>query len=184
MNETCNLPPESHVAGMGLATFLARRVGKLLTPAFLVGVVLSVPSSAQIKFSIVGKMPITLPFELIDNRVFVEVDITVDYTRHQLVFEKNRHYGRRDSYDRAGLWMGQDGDRFTVVDVIAGGPAAQAGVQQGESILAIDGISTSKLVLPDVRERIRRAKVGTKITLLVESKGEQRRVTIVLRDLV
>lgn len=58
---------------MGLATFLTRRVGKLLTSAFLVGVVLSVPSSAQTKFSIVGKTPITLPFELIDNRVFVEV---------------------------------------------------------------------------------------------------------------
>lgn len=423
MNKACNLPPESRVAEMGLATFLARRVGKVLTPAFLVGAVLSVPSSAQTKFSIVGKMPITLPFELIDNRVFVEVlldgsgplhfildtgaggfsltdtaaqklglqvvesgqgpgagentvrvgkthiaklrlgslqfedvdasvlpggdsgnvfgkkpldgivglavfervvvkhdyihkrltfippqdfhyqgrglvvpfdvprqipvvdaeldgvrgrfgidtgarsslllygpfveqnklaqkyqaslegvtgwgiggpvrsllarayelkigavvvrdlvirlstqraglttssemagligpdvlaqfDVIVDYSRHQLVFEKNRQYGRRDSYDRAGLWMGQDGDRFTVVDVIAGGPAAQAGVQQGESILAIDGISTSKLVLPDVRERIRRAKVGKKIILLVESKGKQRRVTIVLRDLV
>lgn len=73
MSKTCDLAPERRVAGMGLATFLARRVGKVLMPAFLVGVVLSVPSSAQTKFSIVGKMPTTLPFELIDNRVFVEV---------------------------------------------------------------------------------------------------------------
>lgn len=423
MNKTCNLPPASRVEGMSLATFLARRVRKILTLALLLGVVLSVSSSAQTKFSIVGKTPFTLPFELIDNRIFVEVflggrgplhfildtgasgfsltdtavqklglqvmesgqgpgvgentvrvgkthiaklrlgglqfedvdasvlpggdsdnvfgkkpvdgvvglavfervvvkhdyihklltfippqdfhyqgrglvvpfdlprhipvvdaeldgvrgrfgidtgarsslllygpfvgqnklaekyhanlegvtgwgiggsvrsllararelkigavvvrdlvirlstqraglttssemagligpdvlaqfDVTVDYSRHQLVFEKNRQYGRRDSYDRAGLWMGQDGDRFTVVDVIAGGPAAQAGVQQGESILAIGGVSTSKLLLPDARERIRRAKVGRKVTLLVETNGKQRRVTIVLQDLV
>jgi len=67
--------------------------------------------------------------------------------------------------------MGQDGEHFTVVDVIAGGPADQAGIKPGDTILAIDGTATSKLVLRDVRESIRRATVGRRMTLILESGG-------------
>jgi len=35
MNKTCNLPPKSRVEGIGLATFLARRVAKVLSLGFL-----------------------------------------------------------------------------------------------------------------------------------------------------
>jgi C-terminal processing protease CtpA/Prc len=80
--------------------------------------------------------------------------------------------------------MGQDGTHFTVVDVIDGGPAAEAGVKKGDTILAIDGVGTENLVLPDVRERIRRQTVGTKLTLLLESDRKRRTAVITLRDLV
>jgi C-terminal processing protease CtpA/Prc len=116
--------------------------------------------------------------------VLSQFDLTVDYSRNRIIFEKNKNYGRRDSYDRAGMWMGQDGEYFTVVDVIAGGPADQAGVRPGGSIVAIDDVPTKRLILPDVRERIRREPVGKKVTLVLESQGKRRTVTIVLRDLV
>jgi hypothetical protein len=121
---------------------------------------------------------------LIGPDVLSQFDLTVDYPHNRLIFEKNEHYGRRDSYDRAGMWMGQDGEHFTVVDVIAGGPADQAGIKQGESVLAIDGVSTEKLVLPDVRDRMRHDRAGTRIALLLESNGKRRTTVITLRDLV
>jgi hypothetical protein len=121
---------------------------------------------------------------LIGPDVLSQFDVTFDYSGSRIIFEKNANYGRRDSYDRAGVWMGQDGDHFKVVDVIAGGPAAAAGVQQQDTILAIDGVTTGKLVLPEVRERIRRETVGKKLTLLLESGGKRRTVVITLRDLV
>jgi len=71
-----------------------------------------------------------------------------------------------------------------VVDVIPGGPAAEAGVRQGDTILAIDGVPTRQLVLPDVRQRIRREAVGNRIALSLESNGKPRTALIVLRDLV
>ena len=80
--------------------------------------------------------------------------------------------------------MGQSGKHFASVDVIADGPAAEAGVKQGDIILAIDGVDTGKLVLPDIRERIRREDPGKKVTLLLDSDGRERAVTITLRDLV
>jgi hypothetical protein len=121
---------------------------------------------------------------LIGPDVLAQFDVTFDYTRSRIIFEKNQNYGRRDSYDRAGVWMGQNGKHFTVVDVIAGGPAQEAGVKQGDTILAIDGKSTDKLLLPDVRERMRRRPVGDKVSLLLESEGKQRTAVITIRDLV
>jgi hypothetical protein len=121
---------------------------------------------------------------LIGPDVLSQFDLTVDYARNRLIFERNSNYGRRDSYDRAGMWMGQNGNRFAVVDVIAGGPADEAGIKAGDSILAIDGTSTSKLVLPDVRESIRRATVGHRMALILESAGSIRTAVVTLRDLV
>ena len=121
---------------------------------------------------------------LIGPDVLSQFDVTFDYARSRIIFEKNPNYGRRDSYDRAGMWMGQSGQHFTAVDVIAGGPAQQAGVKQGDTILAIDGKSTEKLVLPEVRENMRRRPVGDKVSLLLESEDKRHTVVITLRDLV
>lgn len=121
---------------------------------------------------------------LIGPDVLSQFDVTFDYARSRIIFEKNSQYGRRDSYDRAGLWMGQSGDHFIAIDVIAGGPAAAAGVQQGDTILAIDGTDTAKLILPEVREKIRREPVGNEMTLLLDSAGKRHTVTLKLRDLV
>ncbi|MGB8784591.1 MAG: hypothetical protein ACLP0H_02720 [Terriglobales bacterium] len=52
---------------------------------------------------------------LIGPDVLSQFDLTVDYPRNRLIFEKNKHYGRRDSYDRSGMWMGQDGKHFTAL---------------------------------------------------------------------
>ena len=121
---------------------------------------------------------------LIGPDVLSQFDVTFDYSRSRIIFEKNSQYGRRDSYDRAGIWMGQEGEHFVVIDVIAGGPAAAAGVRQGDTILAIDGADTAKLVLPDVREKIRREPVGKEMTLLLDSAGKRHSVVFKLRDLV
>ena len=121
---------------------------------------------------------------LIGPDVLSQFDVIFDYSRSRMILEKNSQYGRRDSYDRAGLWMGQRGKHFVAIDVIAGGPAAVAGVQQGDTILAIDGTDTAKLVLPDVRENIRRGPVGKKMTVLLDSAGKRHSVVFKLRDLV
>jgi hypothetical protein len=123
---------------------------------------------------------------LIGPDVLSQFDVTFDYPRTRIIFEKNKNYGRRDSYDRAGFWMGQDkdGKHFTVVDVIAGGPGAAVGVKPGDQIVAINGESTANLILPDLRESIRREAVGAKLTLLLESEGKQRTAVVTLKDLV
>jgi hypothetical protein len=121
---------------------------------------------------------------LIGPDILSQFDVTFDYSRHRMILEPNQNHGRPDSYDRAGVWMGQGDGTFTAIDVIPGGPADQAGLKTGDIILAIDGKSTRDLILPDVREKIRRTAPGQKITLLVESAGTRRTMTLTLRDLV
>nr|HEX4318461.1 aspartyl protease family protein [Kofleriaceae bacterium] len=120
---------------------------------------------------------------LIGPDVLSQFDVTFDYARHVMLLTPNASYGRADAYDRAGVWMGlaPDARAFVAVDVIAGGPADAAGLHAGDRIVAIDGVATEQLVLPDVRERMRRTAPGTAVTLTLDGGRE---VVVTLRDLV
>jgi C-terminal processing protease CtpA/Prc len=110
--------------------------------------------------------------------------VTFDYSRRQILLEKSKNFARVDSYDRAGVWMGKGDKGFFAVDVIAGGPADEAGIRKGDRLLTIDGVSTEKLVLPEVRERMRRGEPGSRVTIMIEHDGVRRIVEVRLRDLV
>lgn len=118
--------------------------------------------------------------------VLARFNLTFDYGKKTIVFEPNSRYAARDVYDRAGLWMNASDDRasFAVVDVTAGGPAAKAGVEKGDVIVAIDGKPVAELRLPDVRWRFRSAAVGSVVKLRIERAGATRELTITLADQV
>lgn len=79
--------------------------------------------------------------------------------------------------------MNRSGDAFEVADIVAGGPAAKAGLKLGDRIVAIDGKSAKDLALHAVRVRLRSDRPGTKVRLTIESGGRKRDVTLVLKDL-
>jgi len=121
---------------------------------------------------------------LVGPDVLKQFTLVVDYSRKELIFETNRSYGTRDAFDRTGMWMGQDDAGFTLLDVTAGGPAAQAGLAPGDSIVAIDGVSVDRLVLPVARLRFKTDPPGTRVRLRIKKGAVEREVTLVLRDLV
>ena len=116
--------------------------------------------------------------------VLKRFNLIFDYARQQLVFEPNANHHLADSYDRAGMWMNLSGGAFELLDVTPGGPAAEAGLQAGDRILAIDGETPERLSLPAARLHLRTAPPGTKVQLRVRSGAVERHLTIVLRDLV
>ncbi|MGE5322258.1 MAG: aspartyl protease family protein [Actinomycetota bacterium] len=122
---------------------------------------------------------------LIGPDVLKQFTFICDYARHRLIFEKNSHFGLRDSYDRAGMWLAQKGDNFEVYDVIPGGPADHAGLKAGDIVLAINGTSTAQLALTDVRDSWKYGKPGTEVTLTVQQpSGKRLEIKVILRDLV
>ena len=116
--------------------------------------------------------------------VLSRFNVIFDEPRGRIILEKNADFGRPDTFDRSGMWIGPAGDDFKVVDVMAGGPADAAGVRAGDTILEIDGASTERLVLPLVREKLERAPVGTKVRLLLKSGGRVHEAIVTLRDLI
>lgn len=123
---------------------------------------------------------------LVGAGILKQFNVTFDYTRRQLIFEKNRNYQKADTYDRVGMWISQsaDGKYFEVFDVVAGGPAATVGLRVGDKILVIDGRRTERLVLPELRERLKSLAPKQTVRLLVQSGDNRREVVLTLRELV
>jgi hypothetical protein len=111
-------------------------------------------------------------------------DITFDYGRQRLYFQPNALFSHPDAFDRAGLWLNRADAGFEVMDVVAGGPVAEAGLKAGDVITAVDGRAAKDLLLPDLRARLKESEPGTRVRLTVRSGGATREVTVVLRDLV
>jgi C-terminal processing protease CtpA/Prc len=116
--------------------------------------------------------------------VLKRFNITFDYARQQLIFERNANDELRDNFDRAGWWLNMSEGGFEVLDVVPGGPAAEAGLKVGDRILAVDGKPAAQVSLPDLRVRLRSDAPGSKVALRIGSGGTTREVTLTLRDLV
>jgi hypothetical protein len=113
--------------------------------------------------------------------VLRQFNITFDYPRQQLFFEKNANYGRLDVADRSGMWLERTKRGFEVVDVVAGGAAEAAGLKAGDVIVAIDGKPTAAWLLADARLRLKAAE-GTRVRVSIER--SKREIELKLRNLV
>lgn len=109
-----------------------------------------------------------------------QFNVTFDYARNVVHFEKNANFGAPDAYDRAGMWLERGAKGFEVVDAVAGAPAAAAGIKRGDVIVAINGKAWNSVSLTTLREELKAAP-GTKVRLKFAS-GPERIVT--LRDLI
>jgi Aspartyl protease/PDZ domain len=126
---------------------------------------------------------------LIGPDILRQFNITFDYGRQSIAFQRNHRHGKRSTFDRVGMWLGQTdasaGAGFSVIDVVSGSPADGAGIRVGDKILAIDDKSAKSLDLLEVRERFRSDPVGTKLRLRVQSgSAAARDVVLSLRELV
>jgi hypothetical protein len=116
--------------------------------------------------------------------VLKRFNITFDYGHKQLFFEPNANNARPDTYDRSGMWLNTCSEGFEVMDVVQGGPADAVGIKVGDRVAAIDGTPAEKLLLPVVRERFRSEPVGSLLALTLITKGGNREISLVLRDLI
>ncbi len=71
--------------------------------------------------------------------------------------------------------------QLEVVAPIAGSPAEKAGIQPRDRILQIDGVSTADLTLDEAAARMR-GPLGSKVSLVVERDGQEKRAVQLQRD--
>ncbi|NIW80292.1 MAG: PDZ domain-containing protein, partial [Calditrichae bacterium] len=85
----------------------------------------------------------------------------------------------RGKYGGVGMEIGIQNDRITVIAPMEDTPAKKAGIQAGDIIIKIDGISTEELSLEEASQKLR-GKVGTEVTIEIERPGIETPITLEL----
>ena len=115
--------------------------------------------------------------------VLRQFNLTFDYSRQQIIFEKNQSYGRRAVYNRTGLQLKANGPAWDVIDVVPGSPAAELGIKAEESVVSIDGQDAGKLTRYQMKTLFTK-ETDSKIVLVLRAGTKQRTVTLLLRDVL
>ena len=100
-----------------------------------------------------------------------------DCMRGKIYFEKTKNSDRPEVFNGAGLVFDSFGHGLQVMTVLPGGPGAQAGLQTGDLITAIDGKQPSDEVNPPPFLQ----PPGTDLHLTVQHGSETREVSLTLK---
>lgn len=129
-----------------------------------------------------GALSHSSPAGNIGSGVLKRFTVTFDYAGQRVFFEANARNALGDAYDRSGVWINAAPGGYRIDAVVGGSPAAEAGLQIGDIIVAVDGKAAAALPLAELRDRLRDSAPGTIMRLTVRSAGRVRDVSIRLRD--
>lgn len=116
--------------------------------------------------------------------IFRRTTMIVDYPHSRVIFEAGPGFDAPYEADMSGMSLvGAPGGPVTVSYVVAGSPAAQAGIATGDELVAVDGAPARSEDFDSLRASFRTAPGATR-RLTVRRGGETREVTITLRRLV
>ncbi len=121
---------------------------------------------------------------IIGNAVFEDSRLIVDYARNRVIVESSASASTPCDFDHSGLRLVARGPGFkqVVVDyVVPLSPGADAGIQVGDELLAIDGRRVADTDLGGVREALR-AEGARRLVLLRDA--DTLRVSLHLRRLL
>ncbi len=118
------------------------------------------------------------------NDFFRNFTLYLDYKHEKVIVEKGADFDRQWPTDRSGMQMlVGDSGHLEVIMITDRTPAAEAGIQKGDKISAIDGKSIESLGgILSVREMLR-GPVGTIYKIKLIREGNTKEATLELRPL-
>jgi PDZ domain/Aspartyl protease len=123
----------------------------------------------------------------IGNQILRQFKVILDYPHRQLILEPNPRRSSTDpyEYDLSGLWLqatGADFKTYRIETVYPNTPAANAGIQSGDILKEINGQSTKKFSLPQIRQQL--SQSGKNIKLVVERAAKPIQTFFALKSLL
>ena len=111
--------------------------------------------------------------------------VVFDFPHQRVILEPNLQFNHSIDEDMSGLSLiakGANLKTFEVVQVQPGTPAADAGIQQGDTIVAVDDEAAADLTLAAIRDLLR--QVGHEYKLLIDRKGQSLTISIKMHRLI
>jgi len=119
----------------------------------------------------------------VGNQVLAHFTVEFDYPHGQLWFEPVAGYVA-PPFSRAGVSVYKErAEAFKVASVSPGAPAAEAGLEVDDEIVAVDGVPAGQLSGWDFRRGIRQPP-GTQLKLSIVRAGQPRTAMLTLRELL
>ncbi|HEU4561062.1 MAG TPA: PDZ domain-containing protein [Longimicrobium sp.] len=118
------------------------------------------------------------------SSIFRRTTLILDYPRSRVIFEPGPGFDAPFEVDMSGMSLaGAPGEPVAVTYVVAGSPAAQAGIAPGDVLVSVDGTAATPETIDAIRAALRSGPGATR--RLVLRRGTQtREATITLRRLI
>ena len=119
----------------------------------------------------------------IGTEILHRFTVTLDVPDSKLFLQPNAAFSSPFIYNRAGIGILPVGDQWTVENIIANSPAAEAGIMTGDQVLSINGKSPTDLGANGLHDTWTAAP-GTIVRLVLVRNGVRMAKSLVLRDLI
>lgn len=112
--------------------------------------------------------------------------VIFDYNTSKIIVSKNPKKVKQRPYDRSGLIIGASGDNlniFTILRIIENTPAFKSGLQIGDRIKKINGLSTGILSLDMINNKFR-GSIGKKMRITIQRDHQFIEFELLLEDII
>jgi len=114
---------------------------------------------------------------------FRRFSVTFDAIHQKLFLETNTSIASQDVFNRAGLILQAVPQGYKVLNVFAGGPAATAGIENGDILTSIDDHAASEMDAATV-EQLFREPIGTVVRLVILHTGSSKKLSLALKQIL
>lgn len=112
--------------------------------------------------------------------------VIFDYPRQAIYLQENRDFNDPFIYSKTGMVIQAEGETlnsFTVMQVRENTPASEAGIQEGDLLLRINGLKTKHMDLMKLNHKLRK-RDGKKIRLRLKRGEEEFKTSFRLRNII
>jgi membrane-associated protease RseP (regulator of RpoE activity) len=123
---------------------------------------------------------------IIGNGVLSRFDVIIDYPSHKLYLQPNKSFKKEFKFDKSGLVVIASDfmlNKYIVHSVIAGSPAALAGILPGDEIRRMNCSLSGMLSLERIHQILRKDE-GKKIVVVVKRNEKKLKFTFRLKKLI
>ncbi len=120
----------------------------------------------------------------VGNQILERFKCTFDYERRALYLEPGAKLKKEDRFSRGGVQLAKYGDTVKAMQVLAGSPAAKAGIREGDEVVSIDGKAAASWDPDDLIQFFENAPEGRKVPFEISREGKKSAVTVRLRRMI